>query len=108
MTIEIGMFDLGKLCPFLSEERLCTIHTHNPLDCRTYPLLPVLNYPRELEWQLSDTCPSAMLLNSKFGEGVKRIWHDLLPVLPQAWWDLYAFADHWKGWPDPAEERDAS
>jgi Fe-S-cluster containining protein len=108
VTVEIGMFDLGKICPFLTESLQCSIYQIYPLDCRTYPLLPVLSYPRELEWELSDTCPSAMLLNSKFGEGIKHIWQDLLPVLPQAWWDLYAFADHWKGWPEPVEGRDVS
>ena len=104
VTIEIGMFDLGKLCPFLSEERLCTIHTHNPLDCRTYPLLPVLNYHGELEWELGENCPSLSLLNPKFSTAVKQIWEDLLPALPKAWWDIYAFADHWTGWPEPTEE----
>ena len=108
VTIEIGMFDLGKTCPFLTENLQCSIYQIYPLDCRTYPLLPVLNDRRELEWELSDTCPSAMLLNPKFGEGVKLIWQELLPMLPQAWWDLYAFADHWKGWPNPTESRDVS
>lgn len=107
VTIEIGMFDLGKVCPFLTENLQCSIYEFYPLDCRTYPLLPVLNDHRELEWELSTTCPSRLLLNPKFGETVKGIWQELTTVLPQAWWDLYAFADHWKGWPEPLEQRDA-
>jgi hypothetical protein len=108
VTIEIGMFDLGKTCPFLTENLQCSIYTFYPLDCRTYPLLPVLNYRRELEWELGASCPSRLLLNPRFGEAVKLIWQELLSVLPQAWWDLYAFADHWKGWPEPTENRDVS
>lgn len=104
-TIEIGMFDLGKTCPFLTDNLQCSIYEIYPLDCRTYPLLPVLNHRREMEWELSGTCPSVSLLNPKFGENVKEIWQELMPVLPQAWWDLYAFADHWKGWPEPTESR---
>jgi Fe-S-cluster containining protein len=107
-TIEIGMFDLGKTCPFFTGNLQCSIYKFYPLDCRTYPLLPVLNYRRELEWELGSSCPSLALLNPKFGDAVKLIWQELLPVLPQAWWDLYAFADHWKGWPAPMENRDAS
>lgn len=107
-TIEIGMFDLGKTCPFLTETLQCSIYKFYPLDCRTYPLLPVLTYRRELEWELGGSCPSLALLNPKFREAVMLIWQELLPMLPQAWWDLYAFADHWKGWPNPAENRDAA
>ncbi len=97
-TIEIGMLDLGKPCPFLKDNMQCSIHEHNPLDCRTFPLLPVLNYRRELEWVLGENCPSLALLSPKFVDAVKGVWRELLPVLPQAWWDLYAFADRWLGW----------
>ena len=103
LTIEIGMFDLGTTCPFLTEDLRCSIYEIYPLDCRTYPLLPVLNDRRELGWELSETCPSRLLLDKKYGDGVKQMWQELQPHLPQAWWDLYVFADHWKGWPEPAE-----
>jgi Fe-S-cluster containining protein len=101
VTIEIGMLDLGKPCPFLDGKMQCRIHAHNPLDCRTFPLLPFLNYHLELEWERGENCPSLSLLSPKFVDAVQRVWQELLPVLPLAWWDLYAFADHWTGWPDP-------
>ena len=107
-TIEIGMFDLGKTCPFLTENLQCSIYQFYPLDCRTYPLLPFTNYRHELEWELGGHYPSLTLLDPNFEGAVKRIWQELLPVLPQAWWDIYAFADHWKGWPNPTENHDAS
>lgn len=108
VTIEIGMFDLGRTCPFLTGDLQCSIYEFYPLDCRTYPLLPYMDYRRELQWELSDTCPSAARFNPVVAAAVKRFWQDLVPYLPQAWWDLYDFADHWKGWPEPAENRDAS
>ena len=108
VTIEVGMLDLGKPCPFLKDNLQCSIHEHNPLDCRTFPLLPVLNYHGGLEWELGENCPSLMFLNSKFVDAVKEVWQDLLPRLPRAWWDLYAFADHWTGWPQEAESPHAA
>ncbi len=107
-SLEIGMLDLGKPCPVLKENMQCGIHSHNPLDCRTFPMLPVLNHRDELEWQLGENCPSLSLLNPHFEEYMKHLWQDLLPVLPRAWWDLYAFADHWTGWPAVPERVDAA
>jgi len=103
ITIEIGMLDLGKPCPFLSEKLQCTIHEHNPLDCRTFPLLPFQNLHRALDWELGANCPSVEYLNSTFVTVVKRVWADLYPLIPQGWWDIYAFADHWTGWSQPEE-----
>jgi Fe-S-cluster containining protein len=103
LRIEIGMFDLGKPCPFLQENRMCSIHEHNPLDCRTFPLLPSLSPSDKLEWTLGENCPSLTFLNQAFSEQIKRIWEDLVPVLPRTWWDLYSFADHWTGWTQSEE-----
>ena len=103
VMIEIGMLDLGKPCPFLSDNLQCCIHAHNPLDCRTFPLLPIRNHRGELDWTLGENCPSLALLSPKFSEAVQRTWRELYPFIPQGWWDLYAFADHWTGWPPPQE-----
>lgn len=103
VTIEIGMLDLGKPCPFLGEKLQCTIHEHNPLDCRTFPLLPFQDLHGDLAWELGQNCPSLSLLNPNFVAVVKRVWTELYPLIPQGWWDIYAFADHWTGWPPPEE-----
>ncbi len=107
-SMEIGMLDLGKPCPFLKANRQCGIHYHNPLDCRTFPMLPGLNHRDELEWHLGENCPSLAHLNPLFKEYVQRCWESLLPALPRAWWDLYAFADHWTGWTAGSEGADAA
>ena len=105
LTIEVGMLDLGKPCPFLSEKLQCRIHAHNPLDCRTFPLLPFQDDDGKLAWLLGENCPSLSSLSSKFVEAVKRVWQDLYPLIPKEWWDLYAFADTWTGWPTPQESK---
>jgi Fe-S-cluster containining protein len=101
LSIEVGMLDLGKPCPFLSKNLQCSIHAHNPLDCRTFPLLPFQDLDGNLAWQLGENCPSLSLLSPKFVEAVKRVWCDLFPFTPKGWWELYAFADTWTGWPIP-------
>lgn len=101
LRIDIGILDLGKPCPFLRDDKLCGIHEFNPLDCRTFPLLPAKDFRGELEWTLGANCPSLRFLSPQFSVHMQRIWRDLAPFLPQAWWDLYAFADHWTGWPLP-------
>jgi Fe-S-cluster containining protein len=106
VSIEIGILDLGKPCPFLRNNWMCGIHEHNPLDCRTFPLLPAQNVNGKLEWSLGENCPSLHLLNPRFSGHIKRVWRDLYPVLPQSWWDLYTFADHWTGWRIPVDAVD--
>ena len=101
LRLEIGTLDLGKPCPFLQDNRMCGIHAHNPLDCRTFPLLPSLNPAGNLEWSLGENCPSLAFLNPIFSEWMKKNWQELEPFIPRAWWDLYAFADHWTGYPEP-------
>jgi Fe-S-cluster containining protein len=107
LRLEIGTLDLGKPCPFLKENRLCGIHEHNPLDCRTFPLLPTLNPAGSLVWELGENCPSLAFLSPNFSKRMKQIWHHLEPFIPRAWWDLYAFADHWTGYPNPSENANA-
>jgi len=106
VTIEIGMLDLSKPCPFLNEHLQCNIHENNPLDCRTFPLLPFQNLSSNLDWQLSENCPALTLLSPKFTEAVKHVWQDIYPFIPQGWWDLYAFADHWTGWTPESNHAD--
>lgn len=103
LTVEIGMLDLGKPCPFLQQDMRCGIHHKLPLDCRTFPLLPYLDPAGKLQWALGENCPSLSYLSPAFTDYMKGMWSELEPFLPRAWWDLYDFADHWTGYPKPVE-----
>jgi len=98
LMLNIGILDLGKPCPFLQENRMCGIHQHNPIDCRTFPALPFQGLFGELEWAFAENCPSLHRLNPAFVKDIKDLWGDFYPYIPDSWWDLYAFADHWAGW----------
>lgn len=104
VTIQVGMFDLGRPCPFLKPELSCGIYRDRPVDCQTFPLLPYLDGAGQLAWTYALQCPSLALLNPALDHAVRDLWAELYTVLPRAWWDLYALADHWLGWPEGAAD----
>jgi hypothetical protein len=102
---DVGMFDLGRVCPFLDADLRCGAYDKRPIDCWTYPLLPSLNGSGYLHWEYGLQCPSVSTFNPVFVREVKKVWHHLWRALPRQWWDLYRAADDWTGWP-PVEEKD--
>ncbi len=107
VTIDIGMWDLGKPCPFLQDNFQCGIYNEKPVDCQSFPLLASLDPSGQLAWSYEEKCPSLETLNEAFAAQIRAMWEELLPVLPQTWWKLYQAADDWTGWPaDEAMELD--
>ena len=55
-------------CPYLAEDRTCSIHAFKPLDCVLYPLKPFYRTPEnvEAEWVLDERCPAMPHLSSDF------------------------------------------
>ncbi|MBN1178299.1 MAG: hypothetical protein JXD18_03750 [Anaerolineae bacterium] len=103
LAIDVGMFDLGKPCPFLQPDFRCAMYMRRPVDCWTFPLLPTLDDAGRLAWEYGENCPSLSTLNPDFVRSVKDVWADVWRVLPRSWWDLYRAADDWTGWPLPEE-----
>ena len=101
LLIDVGMFDLGKPCPFLASDLRCGIYEDRPVDCYSFPLLPILDPDGELTWKYEQRCPSLATLNPAFRDPAQRIWTELFEVLPRGWWALYHEAGHWTGWPRP-------
>ncbi len=99
--LEVGMFDLGKPCPFLGSNRRCSIYLERPLDCQSFPLLPVLDPNGQLVWKDGQACPSLALFDPAAREELQHIWIELKKALPGEWWVLYHEAGHWMGWPLP-------
>ncbi len=106
VTIEIGMMDLGKPCPFLQADFRCAIYNSKPVDCQTFPILPYLDPSGRLVWEIEAGCPSSETLNPMFVEQIQGIWTGLNAHLPAAWWELYDWADDWTGWPPEERPRD--
>jgi hypothetical protein len=106
VVIDVGMFDLGRLCPFLQPNSLCGIYGDRPVDCQTFPLLPVLNQSGQLDWTYGQNCPSLPTLSPLSDQAVWAVWVELYAVLPKSWWALYDAADDWRGWPPQEEDGD--
>ncbi len=107
LLMDVGMFDLGKPCPFLASDLCCDVYEERPVDCYSFPILPVLDPGGRLAWKDEQRCPSLASLNLTFGEPAQRIWTELFEVLPQGWWALYHEAGHWTGWPWPCDPTQA-
>jgi len=107
VLIDVGMFDLGRPCPFLETDLRCRIYGERPVDCQSFPLLPVLDPTGQLVWKDVQRCPSLASFNSAFREQIQQVWIELNEVLPGGWWELYYEAGAWTGWPlprDPTQE----
>jgi Fe-S-cluster containining protein len=70
-------------CPFFEDKR-CAIHPHRPIDCRTYPLVPVFQGD-DLTFQVSGVCPLRAGMDQPFIELMEAVWQRLLHLLPQDW-----------------------
>ncbi len=106
VVIDVGMFDLGKPCPFLKPDCACGIYSDRPVDCQTFPLLPLLDAAGQMVWSYGQECPCRPAFHPAYDDQVRAMWADLNQALPRAWWDLYRAADDWLGWP-PEDEHGA-
>jgi len=74
-------------CPFFENKR-CAIHPHRPIDCRTYPLVPVFRGD-EITFQVSGVCPLRAGMDRPFIQLMEGVWQRLQPLLPPEWRRLY-------------------
>ena len=70
-------------CPFFQNRR-CAIHPHRPLDCRTYPLVPVFG-EHDVLFKVSGVCPLRGGMDQPFIALMRRVWKRLLPRLDPVW-----------------------
>lgn len=70
-------------CPFFRERR-CAIHPHRPIDCRTYPMVPVFA-PGSTTFSVSGVCPRRAGMDQPFIELMTAAWARLAPRLPDEW-----------------------
>lgn len=84
MRIETGK---NNKCPF-SIEKKCTIHTVRPIDCRTYPLVPLFSN-HSFVLMLSPGCPHGNEITQEFYNSSKKVWSEIFPYLSESWKKKY-------------------
>jgi len=70
-------------CPFFQNRR-CAIHPHRPVDCRTYPMVPVFSRP-DPEFKVSGVCPLREGMDLPFIRLMRGVWMRLSPRLTSQW-----------------------
>ncbi len=76
-----------KHCPFFRARR-CAIHPHRPVDCRTYPMVPVF-VGNGVTYTVSGVCPRRAGMDLPFMKLMSAVWNRLTPFLPKAWMAAY-------------------
>ncbi len=87
--IDIGFVTNETPCPFLTKDYQCGIHDIRPLDCRSFPLIPVFDLNDTLSFRSDETCPSIHTFSKDFQEKFKKIWQELMSDLPMNYRTLY-------------------
>lgn len=80
--IDIGYITSSRPCPFLSENNHCQIYDIRPLDCRSFPLIPVFQCDGTLTFRMDTECPSVDTFSLSYKHDFQELWHELLPHLP--------------------------
>jgi len=74
-------------CPFFQSRR-CAIHPHRPVDCRTYPMVPVFAAD-SITFSVSGVCPRRAGMDEPFVQLMAGVWEHLAPRLPEAWKQVF-------------------
>jgi Fe-S-cluster containining protein len=88
-TIKIGIMTQAVPCPFLTSNHQCGIYDIRPLDCRSFPLIPIFNKDGSIQFRIENECPSAVTFSPSYEEELKVIWQKILPLLPMSYRLLY-------------------
>lgn len=80
-------------CPF-SKNGLCKINSTNPIDCRTFPVIPsTLN--GVVMSVISSRCPRSDKLEPTYQQTVESVWTDIFAEMSQSWKDAFVdFDEH--------------
>ncbi len=83
--LDIGFITNDLPCPFLTKENHCAIYNIRPLDCRSFPLIPVFEEDGTLNFRVDNDCPSVITFSSSYRESFQYLWLELLPHLPMSY-----------------------
>jgi Fe-S-cluster containining protein len=88
-VIEIGSFDVEMPCPFLTDDFRCWGYPFRPMDCRSFPLVPVLGADGGLAFRLEAGCPSLETFSPAYRTRLEAAWRELSPYLSVGYRALY-------------------
>ena len=74
-------------CPYFKEKR-CKIHSHRPIDCRSFPLVPLFHKGKFI-LKISSSFPYGHKITQDFYDSTNEIWTKLSPVLSDNWKQRY-------------------
>lgn len=74
-------------CPFLDGYK-CSIYSHRPLDCRSFPLLAYHGSNDQITLEVSHECPEHHMLRSEYIQQVQMLWNIYKDHLPEEWWQF--------------------
>jgi len=87
--LDIGFVNIETPCPFLTEDFRCRAYAVRPMDCRSFPLVPVFGPENALTFRVDEACPSIDTFAPEYQEKLKTVWRDLLPHLPGSYRMLF-------------------
>lgn len=82
-----GIQTSNNKCPFFIKKR-CRVHSFRPIDCRSFPLVPVFNNGF-FTLKISSSCSFGDRISQSFYDEMKVMWVKLLPVLSESWKKSY-------------------
>jgi len=88
-NLSIGYITNKNPCPFLTHDYKCGVHSIRPLDCRSFPLIPVFQRDGDIAYRTDSDCPSVEFLAKNYQDLLKKIWSELLEHLPMEYRMLY-------------------
>ena len=87
--LDIGVINKQSLCPYLSSDNLCGIHSNRPFDCRSFPLVPIFGIQEKIRFEIESACPSKDTFSSPFQLQLKKLWSEIQDLLPISYCQLY-------------------
>jgi len=89
VSIDVGFITTDSRCPFLTADFRCGIHDIRPLDCRSFPVIPVFGADGTLTFRFDNDCPSLRTLATSHRESLMAAWRGILDYLPMTYRSLY-------------------
>lgn len=86
--ITIKSIQTEIICPCYVNKK-CDIHSSRPIDCRSYPLIPIFLSNNKFSLKVSSNCPNSNKISQNFYKRTRAIWKAVFPLLSEGWKTRY-------------------